>query len=207
MSYELSFDPPESWMGFFQEMLAFTFLSEIISHSPCIASAAADLCVWEGGALLPKPTVAIEIRITTLPSLFHSQTENKMTPLPLRFGSCRGTKSANVGQCFTSRFGPTAFYRPCLLTSSCNHLQGPLCTLVPFGDSEPVHLGGEPQLTSTVSKRTCPWSLCIPVRRLPLLSMSSEPMQFLCFPHRLFNCQDDDSADEEDITVSLSKVY
>ena len=55
-------------------MVAFTFLPEIISHSTFIASTTNDVYLLEGGVLLSKPTMASEIRIITLSSLFHFQT-------------------------------------------------------------------------------------------------------------------------------------
>lgn len=60
-------------------MLAFTFLPEMLSHSAFTASTTTDLCVLKGGTLLSKSTLAIGIRIITLPSLFHSQAQHEMT--------------------------------------------------------------------------------------------------------------------------------
>lgn len=103
MSYELRFEPPETWVWLFQKMLAFTFLPEIISHSTFTAPAATDLCVGRRGTLIK--TAAIEIRIITpfpfpLPGF-----KNEMTLMPLGFYSYRGTKSPNMGLNLNSRQG------------------------------------------------------------------------------------------------------
>lgn len=124
-SYERSFATSRDLSPTLLGNISFDFSARNnISFNFC-SSADADLYVLEGGALLAKPAVATEIRVMAVPSLFHSQTPNKMTPRSFRFGSCRGTTSPNLGLYFNSRIGLTVSHRSCLVLTS-PALYGPL---------------------------------------------------------------------------------
>lgn len=104
-----------------------------------------------------------------VPSPFHSQTPNKKTLMPLRFGSWRGARSPNMELYFNSKIGP-AVSQVCLLTLSCNHFPKSTVALVPWVTGSPVQVGDVSQLISTVSGRKGLCSLSFPLRRPPSFS-------------------------------------
>lgn len=102
MSYKLSFEPPETWVCLFQEMLAFTFLPEIISHSTFIASSITDLCIGGRGTLIKFYSCHWNQNHNSSFPIPLPDSKNEMTLVPLRFGLCRRTKSPNMGLYFNS---------------------------------------------------------------------------------------------------------
>lgn len=105
MSYELSFEPPETWVCLFREMLAFTFLSEIISHSTFIASSVTDLCIGRRGTLIKCYSCHWNQNHNSSFPIPLPDSKNEMTLVPLGFGLCRRTKSPNMGLYFNSMLG------------------------------------------------------------------------------------------------------
>lgn len=160
MAHELNFEPPEPWVWLFQEMVAFTFLPEKISHLTFVASANNDLHLFKREALLSQLTVANENQIITLSSVFHSQT------LKMKWCSCLlavvsvGKKSPHTWSYISvpglglQRLMGLAWW--CLLLITSEVRCGLLSQLVILS-----HLqgGGVPQLISTVFKRKCLWGL------------------------------------------------
>lgn len=163
-SYERSFATSRDLSPTLPRNVSFDFSARNnISFNFC-SSADTDLCVLEGGALSAKPAVATEIRVMAVPSLFHSQTPNKMAPRPCSFGCCRGTTSPNLGLYFNSRIGLTVSHRSCLVVPS----PGPLRAFVPCVTQSPGQPGGVPHSAHFyhICKKA-PLSLSSPLRRAP----------------------------------------
>lgn len=71
MLHELSFETSRDLSPTLPGNVSFYFSAQNNISFNFYISATADLYVVEGGALLSNPTVAPEIRIMALPSLFH----------------------------------------------------------------------------------------------------------------------------------------
>ena len=162
MLYELSFEPPETWVWLFQEMLAFTFLPEIISHSTFIASATTDLCIGRRGTLIKTYSCHWNQNLNCSFPIPLPDSKNDMTLIPLRFDFSVGELGLQTWDCI-SILG-WAYVALEVLPSSLTHYGHSS----PSRSLSPVQDGGGPQLISTASERKSLCSASFPWRVAPL---------------------------------------